>query len=175
MTSSNRLAAVALVALLAPAPQAGFAATTSDACPDTGRDTNAFLTAATVAAHAPRGPIALVVVNDEAARERGLMCVVLVPARRGMLFVFPPPDAQQGFWMKNTLVPLDMVFVRGDGTVSSIAANVPATPSGTPDDKVARAGGLGRYVIELAAGEAARLGIVAGTKLRFPAQRAKES
>jgi hypothetical protein len=76
--------------------------------------------------------------------------------------------------MKNTLVPLDMVFVRGDGIVAKVAGDVPATPDGTPDDAVARASGRGRFVIELGAGDAARLGIVPGTKLPLPPLRAKD-
>jgi uncharacterized membrane protein (UPF0127 family) len=75
--------------------------------------------------------------------------------------------------MKNTLVPLDMLFVHGDGTVDSVAANVPATPNGTPDDKIARRGGIGQFVIELGAGDAARLGITSGTKLVLPPLQAK--
>ena len=91
-----------------------------------------------------------------------------------MIFVFAPPDAKQTFWMKNTLVPLDMVFVRDDGVVDSLAANVPATKAGTPDNKVAQRAGLGRFVIELGAGEAARLGIHGGTKLVLPPLEAKD-
>ena len=102
------------------------------------------------------------------------MCVVRIPPDKGMLFVFAPPESVQGFWMKNTLVPLDMVFVTASGTVSSIAPNVPATPEGTADDAVARREGLGQFVIELGAGEAARHGIVAGTKLTLPALSAEE-
>jgi len=61
-----------------------------------------------------------------------------------------------------------MIFVKADGTISTIAASVPATPPGTPDDKVARRSGVGAYVIEVAAGEAARLGLAPGVRLRLP-------
>jgi uncharacterized membrane protein (UPF0127 family) len=147
--------------------------TSSDECPNVAVDTNAFLAGPTIAVRTPGGAMNLVVVNDEATRERGLMCVVRIPHARGMLFVFAPPDVDQGFWMKNTLVPLDMVFVRRNGIVTKVAVNVPATPRGTPDDRVARADGMGSYVIELGAFDAARLGIVEGTKLIFPALQAK--
>ena len=84
-----------------------------------------------------------------------------------MLFVFPTDD-QHEFWMKRTLVPLDMVWVGGDGTVRSVAAQVPASALDTPDDRVALRGGRGRYVIELRAGEAAADGIVPGAHLAIP-------
>ncbi len=83
-----------------------------------------------------------------------------------MLFVFPEPgDQRRDFWMKDTIAPLDMVFVRADGTVSSVAARVPATKPGTPDDRIARRNGIGRFVIELAAGGAAAAGLKPGSRL----------
>jgi len=145
------------------------APTTSSDCPTPAVDTHAFVAAAAFRVKAPRGgPLALVPVNDENARERGLMCVVSVPLGRGMIFVFGDGDISRGFWMKNTLVGLDMVFVTSAGKVTSVAANVPATPDGTPDDKIGRRAGLGRFVIELGAGDAARHGITAGTHLTLP-------
>jgi uncharacterized membrane protein (UPF0127 family) len=67
--------------------------------------------------------------------------------------------------MKNTLIPLDMVFVRQDGRVDSVAANVPATTVTTPQDQIPTRTGTGAYVIELNAGEAAADGIVPGATL----------
>ena len=115
-----------------------------------------------------RTTLHLAVADDTPRRERGLMKVPFVPAGQGMLFVFPDGDAKRQFWMKDTIAPLDMLFVNADGTVTSIAADVPATAPGTPDDQVARRDGTGHYVIELGAGEAARLGIVAGARLSIP-------
>jgi uncharacterized membrane protein (UPF0127 family) len=148
--------------------------TTSDECPASANDTRRFLNATAFAVRAPQGELTLVPVTDEAARERGLMCVVRIPRGRGMLFVFPPPDRAQTFWMKNTLVALDMVFVGASGRVTSVAADVPPTPYGTSDDAVARRGGAGQFVIELGGGDAGRHGIVAGTKLGFPALTAQQ-
>jgi hypothetical protein len=110
----------------------------------------------------------LAVASSTAQREHGLMNVPFVPAGQGMLFAFAGGDAQRDFWMKDTIAPLDMIFVRADGTVSSIAANVPATKRGTPDSKVARRSGIGRYVIELAAGRARSAGLRPGTSLTIP-------
>jgi len=101
------------------------------------------------------------------------MCVVRVPRGKGMIFVFAPPERVQGFWMKNTLVALDMVFLTAAGTVTTVAANIPPTPRGTPDEDVARREGFGQFVIEIGAGDAARHGIVRGTKLALPALTAQ--
>ncbi|GAC1594526.1 MAG: hypothetical protein NVS3B28_25270 [Candidatus Velthaea sp.] len=149
--------------------------TTSAECANTGLATRTFLTSDAIPVKAPRnGVLSLAAVSDEASRERGLMCVVSVPTGRGMIFVFPGHDANRGFWMKNTLVALDMVYVTSKGLVSGVAANVPATPEGMPDEKIARREGVGRYVIELGAGDAARHGIKAGVKLQLPRLTAKE-
>jgi len=172
------VAAVVFCQITAQSPERTVAPTppptTSSECPKPATDTHRFLTAAAYAVRTPRGVLSLVPVTREAARERGLMCVVRIPPGKGMIFVFAPPDRMQGFWMKNTLVALDMVFVTAAGTVSTVAANVPATPKDTPDEAVARREGLGRFVIELAAGDAARHGIVPGTKLALPALIAEE-
>ncbi len=112
-------------------------------------------------------PLVLAVAADERSRELGLMCVTRLKPHSGMIFVFSAPDVQE-FWMKNTLVPLDMVWVAPDGMVTSVAAHVPASTRTTPDDAVARRRGEGLYVIELADGEAAADGVVVGAKLSLP-------
>jgi uncharacterized membrane protein (UPF0127 family) len=117
---------------------------------------------------APHAQLRLALAATESQRERGLMDVPVVPAGQGMLFAFVDGDQPRAFWMKNTIAPLDMIFVKGSGVISSIAANVPATTPGTPDDRVARRGGLGTYVIELGAGDAARSGLATGVKLVIP-------
>jgi uncharacterized membrane protein (UPF0127 family) len=114
---------------------------------------------------APAATLALRIAADPDTREYGLMCVLSLPAHGGMLFVFPGPDADHSFWMKNTLIPLDMVWVTSRGIVTTVAANVPATTVETPYDKIPQRNGHGTYVIELAAGEAARAGIKPGVHL----------
>jgi uncharacterized protein len=109
----------------------------------------------------------LAVAADEPARETGLMCVTRLRADAGMIFVFDF-DGPEDFWMKNTLVPLDMVWAGADGTVRSIAAEVPASTLRTPDDRVARRSGLGRYVLELRSGEARAAHINEGERLTIP-------
>jgi uncharacterized membrane protein (UPF0127 family) len=170
VNSSPVLAAVLALTAAAPTPPA----TTSSDCASPARDTHRFLAASSIAIRTPRGELSLVPVTREDTRERGLMCVVRLPPNRGMLFVFAPPDRMQDFWMKNTLVALDMVFVSSTGTVSEVAAEVAPTPYGTPDEGVAHRRGLGQYVIELGGGDAARHGIVRGTKLALPALTAEQ-
>jgi uncharacterized protein len=115
----------------------------------------------------------LALAADPAQREHGLMNVRFVPPGEGMIFVFPDADQIRGFWMKDTITPLDMVFVRSDGSISDVAVNVPATKPHTPDDKIARRQAVARYVIELGAGQAGQLGLLPGTMLAIPPLYAK--
>src|SRR5581483_3953991 len=103
---------------------------------------------------APRTQLRVQVANTELQRERGLMGVRLLPAHTGMLFVFES-DGPIEFWMKDTLVPLDMVFIAADGVVRSVFPRVPIVPVTTPDDRIPRRDGFAKYVLELPAGEAA--------------------
>jgi uncharacterized protein len=115
----------------------------------------------------PKGkPITVDVADTPSTRETGLMCVTKMPKDYGMLFVFPN-EMGLGFWMKNTLVSLDILWIGADKRVNNIAPRLKASKTDTPDDKVARAGGRGMYVLELAAGEAKRRGLKVGDKLEF--------
>lgn len=122
---------------------------------------------ATVTVRAPKAELRLQVARTPAEQERGLMFRTSLPAHGGMLFVFEN-DGEIAFWMKNTLIPLDMVFVGADGLVRQVDADVPTPAPGTSDDRIPRVSGLARYVIELGAGEARRDGIAPGVKLSIP-------
>ena len=85
-----------------------------------------------------------------------------VPADGGMLFVWPAAQESQ-MWMKNTLVPLDMVFIDPDGTIRAIAEEtVPRSL------RIIDSGGSVAATLELAGGTTARLGIVVGDKVTGP-------
>jgi uncharacterized membrane protein (UPF0127 family) len=94
-------------------------------------------------------------------QEVGLMMRPSVPADGGMLFDMGLPPEVARFWMCNTIAPLDMVFIRPDGTIDSITEN--AVPQSLGED-VSR--GPVRAVLELAAGTTARLGITVGDTVR---------
>lgn len=119
----------------------------------------------TILVRAPKATLKLQIAKSESERELGLMSVTDLPAHTGMVFVFDR-EAPIEFWMKDTLIPLDMVFVGANGNVRTIAADVPVVPTDTADDKIPRRSGFAQYVIELPAGEAALDGIGPGTALR---------
>jgi len=98
--------------------------------------------------------------------EKGLMHREKLPADRGMLFIFETSAPRQ-FWMKNTLISLDIIFINSDRTVYSVAANVPRSYVYTPDHQVAHVRGFGKYVLEVPAGTAARHGIKEGSLIAF--------
>ena len=118
----------------------------------------------TIAVAAPRATLTLQVARTQDQHERGLMEYRSLPDHAGMIFVFDA-DGPEDFWMKDTLIPLDMLFVGADGRVRSIATNVPTVAPDTPDADIPLESGVGKYVIELAAGEAARDGIAVGVRL----------
>ena len=102
------------------------------------------------------------IAKTEQSRETGLMNRRFMPADRGMLFEFPVEEPV-AFWMKNTFIPLDMIFIRHDGAVVAVASNAEplsetTIPSNAPVDGV----------LELNGGVAASIGLRAGDKVRHP-------
>lgn len=93
-------------------------------------------------------------------REFGLMCRAQLAPDAGMLFDFGGPSNDVAFWMRNTLIGLDIIYIRPDGTVLSIARQ--AKPL---DETLLPAGGVVRAVLEIPAGRAAQLGIQPGDKV----------
>jgi uncharacterized membrane protein (UPF0127 family) len=92
-------------------------------------------------------------------QETGLMFRTTVPADGGMLFLFPTVQPEP-FWMKNTLVPLDMVFINPDGTIRAIAENT-VPYSLAPVDS----GGPVLAVLELQGGLTAKEAISVGDRV----------
>lgn len=98
----------------------------------------------------------------EAQREYGLMDRDHLAAAAGMLFVFPEP-VHAMFWMKDTRIPLDMIFADPAGRVTHVAANA------RPMDQTVIDGGDGvRFVVEINGGLARSLGIAPGALMRSP-------
>jgi hypothetical protein len=100
--------------------------------------------------------------EDEAAREYGLMNRTEMDPDHGMLFVFPN-DEPRAFWMKNTKIPLDMIFIDKNRKVVSIKHDAP--PCVTERCPAFMSEGPVRYVLELNAGQAAKLGLTSGDEL----------
>jgi uncharacterized membrane protein (UPF0127 family) len=96
-------------------------------------------------------------------RNRGLMFRESMPKSAGMLFVYETPR-RASFWMKNTLIPLDMIFADAAGRVTHVHAMA------KPKDTTSIPGGDGvQFVVEINGGLAARLGIKPEAELRHPA------
>jgi uncharacterized protein len=93
------------------------------------------------------------VARTEAQQERGLMFRSHLAPNGGMIFPMDPPR-MASFWMKNTVIPLDMIFIRADGTIARIAAEtIPYSLAPVSSGEPVAA------VLEIAGGRAAELGI----------------
>ena len=101
---------------------------------------------------------------DDATRAQGLMFRDQLAADRGMIFLFPQ-SGDYPFWMKNTLIPLDMIWIDEQKRIVNVAANVP--PCKADPCPSVPSGGNAKYVLEVAAGVAARHGLAKGQTLRF--------
>ena len=100
--------------------------------------------------------------SNDAERERGLMFRKELPEGTGMLFDFER-EAPVAFWMHNTFIPLDMIFIRADGSILRIAEN--AEPL---SDRLIPSGGPVRAVLEIIGGTARKLGIAPGDRVESP-------
>jgi len=103
------------------------------------------------------------IADDPQEQAKGLMFRERLPASAGMLFVYKAPRNAQ-FWMKNTLIPLDMIFLDQSGRVTRIAENA------IPGDETPIDGGDNvLMILEINGGMARGLGISVGSELRHPA------
>lgn len=107
----------------------------------------------------------LLVADSEALREQGLMGVTDedLSGYDGMLFVFDG-DSTNGFWMKNTLIPLSIAFADDTGAVVSTADMVPC-PAGTKSCPVTKAASPYRYAVEVPSGALEEVGLTTGSTL----------
>lgn len=102
------------------------------------------------------------IADNDADRAKGLMYRKELPEGRGMLFDFHS-DQEVSFWMQNTYIPLDMIFIRGDGRILRIAENT--EPLST---RIIGSNGPVRGVLEVIGGTARKLGIAPGDRVAFP-------
>jgi len=163
-TIGRRIAALALVA-------AALAAT--PACADQTRPKPAIAPSASQATAKPsarldtvevltsrgRAKFTVELAITPAEQQRGLMFRTALAPDRGMLFPYKTPQVA-AFWMKNTLIPLDIIYIAPNGRVLSIARN--AVPH---DETPIPSGGVIGGVLEIAGGRAAQLGILPGDRV----------
>src|ERR1700736_4574186 len=100
--------------------------------------------------------------TTEQEKEKGLMYRKELPDGKGMLFDFSP-EQQVSMWMKNTYIPLDMIFIRADARILGIAENT--EPLST---KIIPSGGPAKGVLEVIAGTAKKYGIAPGDRVAHP-------
>jgi uncharacterized protein len=100
--------------------------------------------------------------TTEQEKETGLMYRKELPDGKGMLFDFSP-EQQVSMWMKNTYIPLDMIFIRADGRILRIAENT--EPLST---RIIPSGGPAKGVLEVIAGTAKKYGIEPGDRVAHP-------
>jgi uncharacterized membrane protein (UPF0127 family) len=101
------------------------------------------------------------IADTAAKRELGLQYRRELPPDRGMIFLFPRED-RLSFWMKNTVISLDMIFIGADQTIVGIVEN--AAPFSLEGRSVT---GLSKYVLEINGGLSRRYGFAAGDRVRF--------
>ena len=125
----------------------------------------AFTKEGTLAFVQPRGDtlrtIDIEIADTPEQRARGLMFRRSMPYSRGMLFLFPQADTT-GFWMKNTAMPLDIIFVAPDSQVVSIARRT--TPF---SEEQILPGGRKQFVVEVRAGFVDRFNVTDSTRIRW--------
>ncbi len=149
--------AALLLALAACTPGGGEAAPAStQAAPSVHSISGLQVVDLTITHGQTRHSFRVEVARSGQEQAKGLMFRSAMGADEGMIFPMNPPRGAS-FWMRNTVIPLDIVFIGTDGRISNIAAN--AVPyDETPLSSV----GLVKGVLELNGGRAAQLGIVAG-------------
>ena len=134
----------------------------------TGTRSSSYSGALTIPVRLPDGAV----IDAEPAttpqqQARGLMFRSELAPDRGMIFMFPD-EGPRAFWMYNTLIPLDIIWMNADRRIVFISANTPPCPS--PNQAECRNYGEGfaaQYVLELAAGQAAAHGLQVGDRPAF--------
>lgn len=105
--------------------------------------------------------ITVEIAENDHDRQRGLMYRKSMPDDRGMIFWFKERD-NHAFWMHNTCIPLDMMFIDKDGFITGIEENVP-----TMNDNTYSVGCASTFVLEVNAGWSRKHGVAPGQKAKF--------
>ncbi len=121
--------------------------------------------AVTIATSTGPKRVTVEVVDSDATRSRGLMYRDRLDDGHGMLFIFDE-EKDHSFWMKNTLISLDMIFIGGDGRVVGVHAN--AVPHSLEPRAVGRPS---RWVLEVTGGWSARAGVSVGDRVELSGLR----
>lgn len=108
--------------------------------------------------------VSVEIADEPSEWETGLMFREKLPEKHGMLFVFPD-EKERRFWMKNTLIPLDMVFVSSNLTIIHIVEN--AQPCKKSPCRVYSSNGNAKYVIEVGSGFCKKHNITEGSKIKI--------
>ncbi len=113
----------------------------------------------------PKGTVALraELAAKQEETEKGLMFRTQMPEEQGMLFDLGKPHVEHTFWMRNTCIPLDMLFIDDDGLIVGVLENVP-----TLNDAERSVGCPASWVLEMNAGWSRRHGVRAGQHMKLP-------
>jgi uncharacterized membrane protein (UPF0127 family) len=154
-----RFAAVLALALAACSPNSGDAAASTPAAVHA--ESGLRVVPLTIQRGDKQLSFRVEVAASPQEQAQGLMFRTKMGADEGMIFPMNPPR-QASFWMRNTVIPLDLIFIGTDGRINNIAAN--AVPY---DETPLLSVGLAKGVLELNGGRAAELGIVAGDQVKW--------
>jgi len=105
--------------------------------------------------------IVIEIAESDSARTRGLMQRDGLPENGGMLFLFEA-ESQQGFWMANTRIALDLIFIRTDGSVQSISKYIQPMRTETIPSQ-----GPAQFVLEVVAGYTDSIGLIEGDQIEW--------
>jgi len=109
------------------------------------------------------------IADSKSERKKGLMFRENLPIDEGMVFVFAD-EAERGFWMKNTLIPLDMIFVDSKGRIVNIEEAVPEPNTSDENLKTYRSDEPAKYVIETNSSFTERKNVEEGDRVEVPTQ-----
>lgn len=153
----KRLAIVLAAALAACAPNGGGASEPALARSEAGLEQVRVTIRSASGEHRFIAEVART--SDE--QQRGMMFRESIAPDRAMIFPYDPPQ-ETAFWMENTMIPLDIIFIRTDGAIARIVTAEPLSRDLVPSGEPVAA------VLEIAGGRAAQLGIKAGDTVEWP-------